>query len=72
MLTQVKVGEGFDLDVLAHHRVVRGQLFVDEGFVGNHFAESSSMLIYRGAGCTQAAAGIEARHFIYNIYIPLR
>lgn len=37
MLAQIKVWEGLDLDVFAHHRVVGGQFFVDEGFVGDHF-----------------------------------
>lgn len=37
MLTQVKLGLGLDLDVFAHQRVVGGQFFVDEGFVGDHF-----------------------------------
>lgn len=43
MLIQVKVWERFDLDVFAHQRVVGGQFFVDEGFVGDHFAELSSI-----------------------------
>lgn len=44
MLIQVELWEGFDLDVFAHHRVVGGQFFVDEGFVGDHFAVDSSSI----------------------------
>jgi hypothetical protein len=40
MLTQIKVWEGFDLNMFADEGVVGGDLFVDEGFVGDHFADS--------------------------------
>lgn len=60
MLGQVKVGLGFDLDVFAHHGVVGGQFFVDEGFVGDHFADSRVYLGIYGVGSdVDMPAGIE-------------
>lgn len=63
MLTQIKVWEGFDLNMFADEGVVGGGLFVDEGFVGDHFADSASAVyIYRTEEVYRAR----------TVYIPIR